>query len=167
MNDKLLVMGVAGCGKSTLAHHLGVALGFEVIEGDDFHLPESQAKMAAGIALDDGDRWPWLERLGLELQSRAGGTVLACSSLKRSYRQLLRAAVPELRIVYVHISPEESRRRVATRSQHLFPASLVDSQFAALESPAGEPGVLQVEATGAIADQIGAVRAWLATSRLS
>ncbi len=162
MNDKILVMGVAGSGKSTLARHLGDALGCVAIEGDDFHLPASQAKMAAGIALQDEDRWPWLERLGQELQTRAGGTVLACSALKSSYRKFLRAAVPGLRVVYVHISPEEARRRVASRPNHLFPASLVDSQFAALESPTGEPGVLQVEATDSPQAQVTAVRAWLA-----
>lgn len=167
MKAKILVMGVAGSGKSTLARHLGETLGYLAIEGDDFHLPASQAKMAAGIALEDKDRWPWLDRLGQELQARADGTVLACSALKRGYRQLLRAAVPGLRVVYVHISPEEARRRVASRPHHLFPASLVDSQFAALESPVGEPGVLQVEATDSPQIQVAAVRTWLALSHTS
>ncbi len=164
MNSKLLVMGVAGCGKSTLASHLGDAMGWEVIEGDDFHPMANKAKMAAGVALDDSDRWPWLDTLGQQLQQRPGGAVLACSALKRCYRERLRALVPGLRVVYVHISLAEARQRVASRSGHLFPASLVDSQFAALEPPIGEPALLQVEAATSLRSQVDAVRAWLEPS---
>jgi gluconokinase len=161
MNEKVLVMGVSGCGKSTLARHLGDSLGCVTLEGDDFHSPASQAKMAAGVPLQDDDRWPWLERLGQELQRHQGGAVLACSALKARYRQLLRAAVPDLQVVYLHIGPDEAHRRVASRVNHLFPAALVDSQFEALEAPCGEASVLRVEATDTLQAQLDAVRRWL------
>jgi gluconokinase len=161
MTHKVLVMGVAGCGKSTLGSRLAQALGCELIEGDDFHPPANLEKMAAGIALDDGDRWPWLARLGEELQRRSGHAVLSCSALKRCYRDLLRSAVPGLRIVHMDIGPEHAAERVSARPGHVFPASLVASQFRTLESPAGEPGVYSVDARDAIAAQADAVLAWL------
>ncbi|MDR6860885.1 gluconokinase [Variovorax guangxiensis] len=161
MAPRILVMGVAGCGKSTVAARLAVALNCALIEGDDFHLPQSQHKMRHGIALDDADRWPWLDRLGVLLAEAAGGAVLSCSALKRRYRDRLRAAVPALRIVYIDIRPEEARARVAARPAHFFPAGLVDSQFDALEPPLGEPGVLRVEASQPPAAQRNAILHWL------
>jgi gluconokinase len=154
-------MGVAGCGKSTVAAQLAAALGYALIEGDDFHLPQSQHKMRHGIALDDDDRWPWLDRLGVLLAEAPGGAVLSCSALKRRYRERLRAAVPTLRIVFIDISREEAHARVATRPAHLFPASLVASQFEALEPPVDEMGVLRIEATQPLPAQCDAVLAWL------
>jgi gluconokinase len=159
---KIVVMGVAGCGKSTLATRLACALGCEAIEGDDYHLAANLAKMAAGMPLDDADRWPWLDRLGQELQGRAGHAVLSCSALKRCYRDLLRGAVPGLRFVYVDITPRQAAERVAARPGHVFPASLVASQFQALEPPLGEPGVLRVDACAATASQVDAILDWLA-----
>jgi len=154
-------MGVAGCGKSTVAARLAVALDCALIEGDDFHLPQSQHKMRHGIALDDADRWPWLDRLGVLLAEAAGGAVLSCSALKRRYRDRLRAAVPGLQIVYIDIRPEEARARVAARPAHFFPAGLVESQFEALEPPLDEPGVLRVEASQPPVAQRDAILHWL------
>lgn len=165
MNTKLLIMGVAGCGKSTLALKICRLLNFDLIEGDEYHPHSNQSKMAAGIPLDDSDRWPWLEQLGRELQGRTNGSVLTCSTLKRKYRDLLRSKVPDLRIVYLQISHDEAHRRVASRREHLFPSSLIDSQFAALESPVNEPDVLQLEATSSAADQLHTIRAWLAQAQ--
>ena len=161
MTHKLLVMGVSGCGKSSTAAALARALGASMIEGDDYHLPRCQEKMRRGIALDDEDRAPWLDRLGTLVAASESHVVFTCSALKRRYRDRLRAAEPSLKIVYLDIAPEEARARVAGRSAHWFPASLVDSQFAALESPVGEPGVLRIDATWAVAEQCEAVLCWL------
>ncbi|WP_309899330.1 gluconokinase [Variovorax soli] len=161
MAPRILVMGVAGCGKSTVAARLATALGCALIEGDDFHLPQSQHKMRHGIALDDADRWPWLDRLGVLLAEAPGGAVLSCSALKRRYRERLRAAVPALQTVFIDIGPEEARARVAARPAHLFPPSLVASQFEALEPPLGEPGVLRVDAMQPRAVQGEAILRWL------
>ena len=160
-------MGVAGCGKSTVAARLAVALDCPLIEGDDFHLPQSQHKMRHGIALDDADRWPWLDRLGVLLAEAAGGAVLSCSALKRRYRDRLRAAVPGLQIVYIDIRPEEARARVAARPAHFFPAGLVESQFEALEPPLDEPGVLRVGASQPPVAQRDAILHWLGLSHAS
>ena len=159
---KLIVMGVSGCGKSTLGAGVALALGSPLIEGDDFHLPESQAKMREGIALQDGDREPWLDRVGQLIAEQPGPAVATCSALKRRYRQRLRAKVPGLRFVFVDIAEADAARRVGSRPGHLFPASLVASQFAALESPVGEPGVLRVDAALPPQAQLDAVIAWLA-----
>ena len=159
---KLIVMGVSGCGKSTLGAGVALALGCPLIEGDDFHLPESQAKMRHGIALQDSDREPWLDRVGEVLDEQRGAAVATCSALKRRYRERLRAKVPGLRFVFVDIAEADATRRVSSRPGHLFPASLVESQFAALESPVGEPGVLRVDAALAPQAQLDAVIHWLA-----
>ena len=146
-------MGVAGCGKSTLAQHLADALKLTFIEGDQFHPPENIQKMSQGIALDDADRQEWLDRLGIELLSCPGGAVLACSALKRAYRARLRQAVPQLIFVHLSITQELANARVQARSGgHPFPSSLVASQFATLEDPRGEERVLQLD--GALAPSV-------------
>jgi gluconokinase len=159
----LVVMGVAGCGKSSLGLAIAEDLGWPYIEGDAHHAPASIAKMRAGEALTDADRHGWLQRLGELLAASPDGAVLACSALKRSYREQLRAASPGLRFVYIDISRDLSLQRVAARGdRHLFPVSLVDSQFATLESPIGEPGVLRVAANQSLAQQRSEVMTWLA-----
>lgn len=160
-------MGVAGCGKSSLGAAVAAAEGLPLVEGDDFHSPESRAKMAQGIALTDADRDGWLTRLGQELQHhRQGasrGVVLTCSALKHGYRQRLRAAAPGLRFVFLDIGRSEAQARVAARAAHFFSASLIDSQFATLEVPTGEPGVLRVDAMAPLAQLQTQVRTWLHT----
>lgn len=158
---KVVVMGVAGCGKSTLAAELAQALDGALIEGDDHHLPASRAKMRAGIALTDADREPWLDALGVLLAQAPGGAVLACSSLKRRYRERLRARVPDLRFVYLDIGIDAARERVAARSGHFFPPSVVASQFEALEPPLGEEGVLGLDARLPLVQQREQVLRWL------
>ena len=162
MKHKLIVMGVSGCGKSTLAAGIALALGCPLIEGDELHLPESQTRMRRGIALQDSDREPWLDRVGDVVAEQGGAAVATCSALKRAYRDRLRAKVPGLRFVFVDIAEADATRRVSQRPGHLFPASLVASQFADLESPVGEPGVLRVDAALAPQAQLDAVVAWLA-----
>ncbi|WP_077003002.1 gluconokinase [Variovorax sp. KK3] len=159
---RLVVMGVSGCGKSSLGSALADALGLPLVEGDDFHSPESVSKMRAGTALTDADRAGWLDRLGQELAAAQQGVVLSCSALKRDYRDRLRAAAPGLRFVFMELTRDEAERRVGSRAAHFFAASLVDNQFATLESPVGEPGVLAVDATAPMPELVTKVQAWLA-----
>jgi gluconokinase len=142
----VVVMGVAGCGKSEVGQRIAASFGLPLVEGDAFHPPANIDKMRRGIALADEDRAGWLDVLARELASHARGAVLTCSALKRTYRDRLRAAVPGLRFVHLALPPEEAQRRVASRPGHFMPPSLVASQFAALEDPAGEAGVTVVDA---------------------
>jgi gluconokinase len=143
----LVVMGVAGCGKSSLGSALAEALRLPLIEGDDFHTEASKDKMRRGVPLDDADREGWLDRLAAETRRQSQGAVLTCSALKRKYRERLRAALPGVRFAYLRIDEPVARERVAARAGgHLFPPSLVPSQFAALEPPEGEPRVLTLDA---------------------
>jgi gluconokinase len=159
---RLVVMGVSGCGKSSLGAALARDLALPLIEGDDFHPPESVSKMRAGVALTDADRTGWLAMLGRELAGRQQGAVLTCSALKRDYRERLRAAAPGLRFVFMDLTREEAERRVAARAaEHMFPASLVANQFATLESPVGEPGVLALDASAPMDRLVDEARAWL------
>lgn len=143
----VVVMGVAGSGKSALAPLLARALGLPMVEGDEFHPDTNVQKMRQGQPLDDRDRAEWLQRLAAELRARPQGAVLTCSALKRSYRDLLRAAAPGLRFVHLAATPEIAARRAAMRSGHFYPPALVASQFQALEDPAGEEGVVLLDAS--------------------
>lgn len=154
-------MGVSGCGKSSLGAALARELGLPLIEGDDFHPRENVSKMRAGIALTDADRVGWLDTLAATLAAHPQGAVLSCSALKRGYRERLRAAVPGLMFVFMDLSREESERRVAGRGGHFFSATLVADQFATLESPVGEAGVLAVDATAPQHDLVSRARAWM------
>jgi len=158
----IVIMGVAGCGKSSLGAALAAVEGLPLVEGDDFHSPASRAKMNRGIALDDVDRAGWLDTLSAQLRAHPDGLVLTCSALKRSYRERLRAAAPGLRFVFLDIGREAALQRVAARAaSHFFSASLVDSQFATLESPVGEPGVLRTDALEPLDLLQAQVSAWL------
>ncbi|MDH0867592.1 gluconokinase [Mitsuaria sp. GD03876] len=156
-------MGVAGCGKTSVGDALAQALGWAFIEGDAHHAPASIAKMQAGLPLTDEDRWGWLERLG-QLLVEQSPVVLSCSALKRAYRDRLRRACPSLRFVHLDIDKPLALQRVAARAAgHIFPASLVDSQFATLEPPTGEPGVVTVPAALALPEQVARALALLAS----
>jgi len=128
-------MGVAGAGKSTLGAALAARLGWRFIDADDYHPQENVAKMAAGVPLEDEDRWPWLDLLNRKLKEEAS-LVLACSALKESYRRRLLEGVAASRVVYLHGSFELLAERLAQRRHRYMPASLLESQFAALEPPA-------------------------------
>jgi len=157
----LVVMGVAGCGKSSLGAAIAEAEGAQLIEGDAYHSDDNREKMRHGIPLTDVDRAGWLDLLAAELHARGANTVLTCSALKRAYRDRLRAVVPELRFVFMEIDPASARARVKARDAHFFSPSLVTSQFAALESPVTEPGVLRVDALAPLAQLQGSVSNWL------
>ena len=135
MNGPVVIMGVAGCGKSSFAAALTHALGWALIEGDEFHPPENVAKMRAGIALTDDDRAGWLSVLADELMRRGPHAVLTCSALKKAYRDRLRAGDP--RVLFVHLDGSQSliAGRIAARTHLYMPASLLESQFAALQLP--------------------------------
>lgn len=157
----LVVMGVAGCGKSSVGAACAQAMGWTLFEGDDYHAPESLAKMRQGIPLTDEDRRGWLAELGQLLARQPGGSVLTCSALKRRYRDQLRAAVPGLRFAFLDLDRATAFARVSQRPGHVFPPSLVDSQFATLENPVGEPGVLRVDATEPLETLAAQVSDWL------
>lgn len=129
----LVVMGVSGSGKTTVGRALAERLGVPFADADDFHGAASIAKMAAGIALEDADRLPWLRRVGAWLAGQPGGGVVTCSALRRRYRDVLREQVPGALFVHLDGDREVVRRRVAARQGHFMPVSLVDSQYAALE----------------------------------
>jgi len=134
----LVVMGVTGCGKSTVGAALAGRLGWTFLDADDFHPPANVEKMRAGAPLVDDDRWPWLDRLARELAAieRAGGhAVLACSALKAAYRKRL-AVAGDVRFVHLRGSEDLIGERLAQRSHRYMPASLLASQFATLEAPA-------------------------------
>ena len=131
----VLVMGVAGAGKTTIGEALARRLGWRFIDADDYHPPQNVAKMKAGIPLEDADRWPWLGHLNRIIKEELNA-VLACSALKSTYRERLAQGIDAFRIVYLHASPELIRSRLATRTHRYMPAMLLESQFAALEPPA-------------------------------
>lgn len=145
----VVVMGVCGCGKSTVGQGIATALGAPFLEGDAFHPEANVAKMAAGIPLDDTDRWPWLDRLGETLGRAArerGGAIAACSALKRVYRDRLRAAATmPLRFVCLVASREVIAGRMAARIGHYMPLDLLDSQLAILELPTVDEDVLLID----------------------
>jgi len=139
----LVVTGVSGSGKTTVGAALAGRLHVPFADADDFHPPDNIAKMSAGTPLTDADREPWLRAIGVWLADRdETGGVVACSALKRHYRDTLLAAAPRVRFIQLAGDIEVVRRRVAGRPGHFMPASLVASQFAALEPLADdEPGV--------------------------
>jgi gluconokinase len=146
--SSIVVMGVAGCGKSSLGAVLAQSEALPLIEGDDFHSAANRLKMAEGTPLTDADRDGWLDTLAAELARHPAGAVLTCSALKRRYRDRLRSAVPGLGFVYLAITPAEAALRVAARAgTHFFHRSLVASQFDALEPPLDEARVLRLDAT--------------------
>lgn len=133
----LVVMGVCGCGKTTIGEALADALGWPFFDADQFHPPANVAKMSAGHPLDDNDRWPWLDRIADELRvvlARGGNAVLACSALKEAYRARLKRA-GDVRIVYLKGDVATIAARLAVRKHEYMPATLLPSQFAALEEP--------------------------------
>ena len=154
----LILMGVSGCGKSTVAAQLAGRLGWPFAEGDDMHPAENVAKMHAGHPLTDDDRWPWLGRIAawIDEQVAAGrSAIVTCSALKRSYRDVLRR--DEVTFVYLHGEYDQIARRLAARQGHFMPPELLASQFADLEPPAPDEQAIRVDIGGSpveLADEI-------------
>ncbi|HEX7271244.1 MAG TPA: gluconokinase [Casimicrobiaceae bacterium] len=151
-----LLMGVCGCGKTTVGEALAQALGWRFIDADDLHPPSNVAKMASGIPLTDADRWPWYERISAELQNATAAgqhAVLACSALKQAYRDRLARGV-DLRVVYLKGDAATIEPRLASRRGHFMPVSLLASQYATLEEP-GE--AIVVDIAQPVAAQVGTI----------
>ena len=148
----VVVMGVSGSGKSTIGRRLADALGYAFLEGDEMHPPANIAKMSAGVPLDDADRAAWLDGIArwMEAQQAAGrSAVVACSALKRAYRERLRRAGPAVWFVYLEVDHRELARRMRGR-EHFMPPELLGSQLATLEEPAGDEPALRIDANGTI-----------------
>ncbi|MEY7980550.1 gluconokinase [Streptomyces pilosus] len=145
----VVVMGVAGTGKTTIGPLLAARYGVPYAEGDDFHPRANIDKMTAGTPLTDDDRWPWLDAIGAWADGRAGeGGVVSCSALKRSYRDRLRAAAPG--VVFVHLTGDRAlvEDRMAHRQGHFMPTALLDSQFATLQPLERDESGVAVDVTG-------------------
>jgi gluconokinase len=147
----IVVMGVSGSGKSTVAALLAAALGCQFQEGDDLHPPENVEKMRSGIPLTDADRLPWLRKIAEEIdgwRSRGACGVLTCSALKRSYRDLIIGDRHDVVLVYLKGSRDLIHRRMAARHEHFMPVALLDSQFATLEEPTPDEHPVIVDVGG-------------------
>lgn len=153
----IVVMGVAGSGKSVVGSGLADKLDWRFVEGDDLHPAENVARMKSGLPLTDANRWGWLDAIAArmtETLADGAGVVVSCSALKRDYRDRLRQAVGDILFVYLEIDAETARRRVSARKGHFMPASLVESQFADLEPPETDERRLVMNGTRRVADVV-------------
>jgi carbohydrate kinase (thermoresistant glucokinase family) len=155
---RMVVMGVSGCGKSTLGRALASALQLPFVEGDDLHPPSNVALMAAGTALTDDDRQGWLQAVAASLSAAEhSGVVVSCSALKRGYRDLLRAAAPDLHLVYLSGDQALLDERLRARPGHYMPASLLPSQLRTLEPPQADERAIHLSITAPTADLVAQV----------
>ncbi|MBR7825507.1 gluconokinase [Actinospica sp. MGRD01-02] len=161
----VIVIGVSGSGKSTVGRALAEALSVPFLDGDDLHTAANIAKMTEGKPLDDEDRLPWLASLAARIgeMAAADGGVVACSALKRKYRDALFAAAPTVRFLQLSLDPDDALERVTARVDHFMPAALVESQFCDYEPlQRGEPGIV-VDALRDLADKVEAFEDYLAS----
>lgn len=156
-----IVMGVSGCGKSTVGEQLAELLGLSFLEGDSFHTPSNISRMSSGIPLTDSDRVPWLKQLSEiigEYQDKQQGFVMTCSSLKKSYRQQLCEKTGRLTFVYLKGSRAEIQKRMSGREGHFMDPALLDSQFDALEEPDKHELAITVSIAQPVQDIIQEIR---------
>jgi gluconokinase len=148
LKTTIVVMGVSGCGKSTVARMLSERLGWPVAEGDDFHSTTNKSKMASGTPLTDEDRRPWLESIRDWIDQTPSHAIVTCSSLKRSYRDILRGARGRVRFLHLDGSPTVLGERMAARKGHFMPAALLISQLETLErlGPDEDGAVVDIDA---------------------
>jgi carbohydrate kinase (thermoresistant glucokinase family) len=161
---RLVIMGVSGAGKTTIGQALAADLDVPFVDGDDLQPAANVHKMAAGTPLTDEDRAPWLTRVG-EALARAPGLVVACSALRRRYRDAIRAVAPDAVFVQLEVDPSELDARVRRRRGHYMPASLLPSQLATLEPIAANEGGVIVDASGAPEEILARVRTALNAAR--
>jgi gluconokinase len=142
----IVVMGVAGSGKTSVGERLAAALGYPFRDADEFHPAANVAKMSAGVPLVDADRWPWLDAIGTAIHDAGqGGIVVACSALKRAYRERITArAGRPVTFVFLDASLATLRERIGHRRGHFMPASLLDSQLATLERPSADEDAIRI-----------------------
>lgn len=160
----VVIMGVSGCGKSTVGGLLAEAIGADFLEGDDLHAPRNVERMAAGIPLTDDDRRDWLRALAQRLRVARDAhrsLVVSCSALKRSYRDVLREASAELAFVHLHADMALLEARLHTRAHHFMPASLLASQLRTLEAPGPDERAVTLEATLPPSTIAARAAAWL------
>ena len=155
----VVVMGVSGTGKSTVGLALADVLGIPFVEGDDLHPRANVEKMAAGIPLTDADRAPWLDMVAARLAGPPA--VVACSALRRVYRDRLRAASPDLALVYLHGARELLAERMTERPGHFMPTPLLDSQLATLEPPTSDENAIEMDVVLPPAEIVARVERWL------
>lgn len=160
----LVVMGVSGCGKTTVAERVAEEISGVFLEGDAFHPPKNKAKMAAGTPLEDDDRWPWFDRLAAEARiilDSGASAVLACSALKRRYRERLFDGFPEHRLVHLEGSYELIKARMDAREHEYMSSHLLLSQFEALEAPAEAEDALALSIEWAPDELVRAITDWV------
>lgn len=156
----IIVMGVSGSGKSTIASALASCIGFDCEDGDSYHPASNVAKMHAGTPLTDDDRWPWLKAIADDIDRRATSHrpfVVSCSALKRAYRDVLVHGRPDVRLVYLKGTRELIAERLALRKDHFMPTSLLDSQFATTEEPNSDENVAVVDINAPVDRIVGAI----------
>jgi gluconokinase len=156
----VIVAGVSGSGKTTVGGLLARRLGWPFADGDTFHPAANVAKMAAGMPLTDADRWPWLRAIGDWMDERAAAgesCVVACSALKRAYREALLDGRPAARLAFLDVGHDLDVNRIGGRHGHFFPAVLLDSQFDDLEVPRPAEGALVLSADGTPDELVDAI----------
>lgn len=167
MARALVVMGVSGVGKSTVAARVAERLGRPFIDGDDLHPAENISKLTAGVALTDADREPWLAAVRGWIDTHAArgeSTVLAVSALRRRYRDALRRADTEVLFAHLVVSPDTVRQRLARRTGHFMNPNLIDSQFATLEPLDADEAGADFDATRPLPALVAAISDWLRSS---
>lgn len=158
-------MGVSGAGKSSVGQALATQLGAGFIDGDTLHPEANVEKMAAGVPLTDDDRWPWLRQVGTELSaSTETATIVACSALKRSYRDAIRKASPDTTFILLKADRPALQERLAQRPEHFMPVSLLTSQLDTLEELQNDESGLMIESTGGIDATVERIRTLLERS---
>jgi len=160
----LVIMGVSGCGKTTVAEAVAAEIGGVFLEGDAYHPPENKAKMAAGTPLDDDDRWPWFDRLATEARTvleSGRSAVLACSALKRAYRERLFRGFPDHRLVHLIGSYDLIKSRMDAREHEYMSSTLLRSQFEVLEPPGGEERTLTLSIESAPDALVREIAEWV------
>ena len=159
---RMVLMGVAGCGKSSVGAALAARIGGSYCDGDDLHPPRNIEKMSRGEPLSDADRWPWLDLVGAALAAPEGVLIIGCSALRRVYRERITAAAGAP-VTFLHLAGSRAviEARMSARQGHFMPVALLDSQFATLEVPGPEERALSVDIDQPMADVVAALVAQL------